>query len=90
MKLLALAAKDVGNKRPGQLPNPGRVGNDYTKELLEATLEQNEILLQILAKDTDIYFDDNDYRKLAKKTEPHISAQQERKQFRRRRAPGFA
>ncbi|MFD4928408.1 tape measure protein [Peribacillus butanolivorans] len=61
MKLLALAGKtvDKGNKRPGQLPNVGGSGegNNVLQKLLEATLEQTKVLLQLLSKDTDIYLD---------------------------------
>ncbi|MFI8495297.1 tape measure protein [Peribacillus butanolivorans] len=59
MKLLALAGKtvDKGNKSPGQLPNVGTggsEGNNVLQKLLEATLEQTKVLLQLLNKDTDI------------------------------------
>ncbi|WP_051405041.1 phage tail tape measure protein [Bacillus cihuensis] len=60
MKLLALAGKtiDTGNKRPSQLPNvSGSSGDDTLSKLLEATLEQTKVLLQLLNKDTDIYMD---------------------------------
>ncbi|MGG0284131.1 phage tail tape measure protein [Peribacillus butanolivorans] len=61
MKLLALAGKtvDKGNKRPGQLPNVGgsSEGNNVLQKLLEATLEQTKVLLQLLSKDTDIHLD---------------------------------
>ncbi|MFH0070687.1 tape measure protein [Peribacillus sp. NPDC056705] len=61
MKLLALAGKtvDKGNKRPGQLPNVGgsSEGNNVLQKLLEATLEQTQVLLQLLSKDTDIILD---------------------------------
>ncbi|MGE6379924.1 phage tail tape measure protein [Peribacillus muralis] len=56
MKLLALSGKtDKGNKRPEQLPKGtgGSEGNVLQK-LLEATLEQTQVLLQLLSKDTDI------------------------------------
>lgn len=61
MKLLALAGKtvDKGNKRPGQSPNVGgsSEGNNVLQKLLEATLEQTQVLLQLLRKDTDIILD---------------------------------
>ncbi|SHI02114.1 phage tail tape measure protein, partial [Virgibacillus chiguensis] len=64
MKLLALAGKDIqrnkqGNKRPSQLSDAtiSNDNKDYTKDLLDATLEQNNILMQILAKDNNVYLD---------------------------------
>ncbi|WP_349730456.1 hypothetical protein [Peribacillus frigoritolerans] len=60
MKLLALSGKtDKGNKRPGQSPNVGdsSEGNNVLQKLLEATLEQTQVLLQLLRKDTDIILD---------------------------------
>lgn len=62
MKLLALAGKtvDKGNKRPGQLPNvvtSNGEGENVLQRLLEATLEQTKVLLQLLSKDTDIILD---------------------------------
>lgn len=59
MKLLALAGKQIqGNKRPNQLPslNSGTDDNVLVK-LLEATMEQTQVLLQLLNKDTDIYLE---------------------------------
>ena len=54
MKLLALAGKDVGNnKRPNQLPNV----SNQNDALLQATIEQNNILTQILQKDTSVNID---------------------------------
>lgn len=65
MKLLALAGKDIGNKRPKQLPNPSGSGEDdnYLKQLLEATLEQNQILLKLLAKDPTLKIGDYEFTK---------------------------
>ncbi|MEC0301127.1 phage tail tape measure protein [Peribacillus frigoritolerans] len=62
MKLLALAGKtvDKGNKRPGQLPNLGTAsveGDNVLQKLLEATLEQTKVLLQLLSKDPNIILD---------------------------------
>ncbi|MGW6384184.1 hypothetical protein ACWF6R_24255, partial [Peribacillus butanolivorans] len=62
MKLLALAGKSIdgGNKRPNQLPNVGTggsEGNNVLQKLLEATLEQTQVLLQLLSKETDIILD---------------------------------
>ncbi|MFF2457628.1 tape measure protein [Peribacillus simplex] len=68
MKLLALAGKtvDKGNKRPGQLPNVGTSsgeGENVLQKLLEATLEQTKVLIQLLRKDTDIILDGNSVAK---------------------------
>ncbi|MED3710036.1 phage tail tape measure protein [Peribacillus frigoritolerans] len=62
MKLLALAGKTVDkeNKRPGQLPNVGTAsveGDNVLQKLLEATLEQTKVLLQLLSKDPNIILD---------------------------------
>jgi len=54
MKLLALAGKEIGNKRPSQLPN---VNTESDDRLLNAVLEQNEILMKLLEKDIDVYLD---------------------------------
>lgn len=60
MKLLALAAKKIGADK-GSFTRPsgmsGRGNNGY-KELLEATLEQNNILMQLLNKNQDLYMKD--------------------------------
>ncbi|USK48864.1 transglycosylase SLT domain-containing protein [Bacillus sp. CMF12] len=51
MKLLALAGHEImGNKRPQQLPNVSGGSNDNSllKDLLDATLQQNQILMRIL------------------------------------------
>src|SRR5699024_7169328 len=61
MKLLALAGKRIqGNKRPNQLPKTSGNGDNYSKELLNATLEQNEylnnvvdLLMKLLDKDLE-------------------------------------
>ncbi|SHI02540.1 hypothetical protein [Virgibacillus chiguensis] len=56
MALLALNAKD--SKTTVEVPAPsGNKSKDYTKDLLDATLEQNNILMQILAKDNNVYLD---------------------------------
>lgn len=69
--------------------SPNR-NNRYSEKLLNATLEQNEILMQLLEKDTDIVIGDKEIRKIGKEAELHITKQQQRKNFRRRRSPGFA
>lgn len=51
MKLIALAGREImGNKRPQQLPNVPGASNDNSllEKLLDATLQQNQILLKIL------------------------------------------
>ena len=67
MKLLALAGKEIGgNKRPNQLPSVGdshsEGENNELLQLLQATLEQNgqlqqvvELLTKILEKNPDVY-----------------------------------
>lgn len=51
MKLLALAGRDIsGNKRPSQFPNVGGHDDSVLKEILQATLQQNKILVGILQK----------------------------------------
>ncbi|TYS67058.1 hypothetical protein FZC76_16160 [Sutcliffiella horikoshii] len=53
MKLLALAGRDIsGNKRPSQLPNVGGHDNSTLNEILQATLQQNKILMGILQKES--------------------------------------
>lgn len=67
MKLLALAGRKLmGNNsgsitRPNQLPNvsSGAENNEsgMLASLLEATLQQNQILLKLLQKDSNVYLD---------------------------------
>lgn len=86
MKLLALAGRDIGNKRPGQLPNPG--GNDsFAEELLDAILDQNEILLAILKKDWTV---EADGRTIAEVVGPYIERVLEAKRMRKARGRGYA
>ncbi|MCR1834969.1 phage tail tape measure protein [Oceanobacillus caeni] len=87
MRLLALNGKSETKVR---IKSERSESKDYTQDLLNATLEQNKILMQLLAKDNNIYFGEKEYRELGKRTEPHITKQQQRKQFRQRRSPGFA
>src|SRR5699024_3281201 len=54
----------------------------YLKDLLSATLEQNQILTKLLKKDTDVILDSNS---LVMKLEPKLTNQQERKKNRMRR-----
>ncbi|WP_411842167.1 tape measure protein [Salinicoccus sp. HZC-1] len=53
MKLIALAGKDVGNKRPNQLPNVGG-SEDNDNDVVNALVEQNGILMKMLEKLTGI------------------------------------
>ncbi|WP_186819715.1 hypothetical protein, partial [Halolactibacillus halophilus] len=76
-KLLALLGKQA--TVPNQSIRQTSV-IDYTKELLTATLEQNELLTAILSKDNHTYLD-------GKQLEPVISSIQARKQFKRGRRP---
>lgn len=57
MKLLALAGKQIqGNKRPNQLPNVNNSNdNSVMSQLLDATLKQNQILMQLLQKNDNVY-----------------------------------
>lgn len=66
MKLLALAGKrvmgggkDSGITRPNQLPSVGGndKGNGVLEALLAATMKQNEILMQLLQKDSNVYME---------------------------------
>lgn len=67
MKLLALAGKriiggngDKGVTRPNQLPSVGGNASEdqsILKALLAATMKQNEILMQLLQKDSNVYVD---------------------------------
>ncbi|MEK4827822.1 phage tail tape measure protein [Niallia sp. FSL W8-0951] len=56
MKLLALAGKQIqGNKRPNQLPSVNSGDNSVMEQLLDATLKQNQILMQLLQKNDNVY-----------------------------------
>lgn len=65
MKLLALAGKQLMGKgsepiRPNQLPNTSSAGSEKAgvmEKLLAATMKQNEILMQLLGKDSNLYVD---------------------------------
>ncbi|WP_437828940.1 phage tail tape measure protein [Niallia taxi] len=79
MKLLALAGRKIqGNKRPNHLPS---VNNDISRkdehllqQLLNATIEQTKILLELLDKDMDVILDGTS---IAKKTYKDVSKYQE-------------
>ncbi|WP_182200088.1 phage tail tape measure protein [Paraliobacillus salinarum] len=73
-KLLALIGKQTTT--PNHSTRSTSVA-DYTKELLSATLKQNEILMQLLAKDNSPIID---ARSLGKGLEPVITETQNRKQ----------
>lgn len=73
MKLLALAGRDIGNKRPHQLPDVGEKDTGY-QEFINAILEQNqylqrtnEILMQLLNKDATIKIGDYEFKNYASK-----------------------
>ncbi|MGD7021783.1 phage tail tape measure protein [Rossellomorea vietnamensis] len=52
MKLLALAGRAIsGNKQPFQLPDVSKNDDATLNQLLEATLQQNSILMRILQKE---------------------------------------
>lgn len=86
MRLLAINGK---SEEPVTIN--GRSGdNRGIKELLNATLQQNEILMKLLAKDNDILIGDDEIKRLGKKSEPTVTAQQNRKTSRKRRGPRFA
>ena len=60
MKLIALASQKLAgkSKQTSELPNPGgSSGDGVMMKLLEATMEQNKILMRILKKDTDVILD---------------------------------
>src|SRR5699024_5201917 len=64
MKLLALAAKKIGADngsfaRPGNLTTKNNSDN-YLNKLLQATLEQNKLLMQLLEKDSNIIINKRD------------------------------
>jgi SLT domain-containing protein len=71
MKLLALAGRDIsGNKRPNQLPNiQSSDDTSILKDLLNATLQQNQILMGILQKNPSFNIDG---RELAYSISPHV------------------
>lgn len=63
MKLLALTGRMLGadsgkSKRPSSLPNVK--GGNESNALLDAVLKQNEILMKILNKDSNLYIDGDD------------------------------
>ncbi|WP_162632642.1 hypothetical protein [Paraliobacillus zengyii] len=74
-KLLALLGKQSNSS--GQTNRSTKTAVDYTKDLLNATLQQNEILMQLLAKDINPIIDS---RSLGKGLEPVITETQNRKQ----------
>src|SRR5699024_5788856 len=86
MKLLALTAKMLGadggdSKRPKSLPNVNTNNNDNGfKDLLNATLEQNQILMRLLNKNQDIYMQE---RLVGGILAPVIDEQLERDRIRR-------
>lgn len=81
MKLVALAAKKIGVEggsytRPSNLASPPQEKeNSYFQKLLAATLQQNQILMQLLQKDSNFIIND---RVLATEIEPVVTEIQER------------
>ncbi|WP_110928417.1 phage tail tape measure protein [Bacillus massiliglaciei] len=73
MKLLALAGKDIGNKRPNQLPSSSSSSaedNLNLANIIRLLQEQVELLTAILAKNPNLYVDGIP---LAKVLEPHLN-----------------
>lgn len=74
-KLLALNNKPSNPKSSSR--NKSKSDNGGLNQLLTATLEQNQILMQLLNKDTNLVMND---RVLATEVEPHVSEIQGRKE----------
>ena len=80
MKLLALAGKDIGNKRPNQMSAPYNPDNRILEKLEQQVAETKQavaLLAQILAKDTNVYLDP---RQIGKQVERYVTKQQNSKQ----------
>jgi tape measure domain-containing protein len=72
MKLIALAGKQVAakSKQTRELPNPSRSNDSSVMErLLEKTIEQNQILMELLNKDTDLHVDG---KKMTEALDPYM------------------
>lgn len=82
-KLLALLGKGAKDTLTLGASRSNNTNNPF-KELLDATMQQNEILLKLLAKDTNNYLDGN---VLANALEPRITQKQQRNQIRKGRRP---
>lgn len=64
MKLLALAGREItGNKRPHQMPSVNGSDDSIMVKLLDATLQQNQILMKILQKNPSANIDGWDLTK---------------------------
>ena len=61
MKLLAIVGKKLAgkSKQTREVASVGNIGNEISvmHELLDATLKQNQILMKLLNKDTNVYMD---------------------------------
>lgn len=75
MKLLALNGKGNESKVEVTRRSSSSKSDEHTKKLLEATLEQNNILMQILLKDNNVYLDS---RTLGRGIEPTVTEIQNR------------
>ncbi len=84
MALLALNAKDSKTTVEVPAPSSGNKSKDYTKDLLDATLEQNNILMQILAKDNNVYLDKKTF---AREIEPELTQLQKRNNYTKKMQP---
>jgi len=80
MKLLALVAKKIGYDDDVKISRASTNKNDGIKDLLNATLEQNEILMKLLNKNQDIYMQE---RLVGGILAPVIDEQLERDRIRR-------
>ncbi|MFD1335744.1 phage tail tape measure protein [Oceanobacillus iheyensis] len=66
-KLLALLGKGIRNTVTSGASRSNNNNNPF-KELLDATMQQNEILLQLLAKDSSIKIGDHEFKEYTSKT----------------------
>ena len=61
MKLLAIVGKKLAGKgkQTSQLPNVPNVsnGNEKQDQIIELLAKQNQILMKLLGKETDVYMD---------------------------------
>ena len=61
MKLLAIVGKKLAGKgkKTSQLPNVPNVsnGNEKQDQIIELLAKQNQILMKLLGKETDVYMD---------------------------------
>ncbi|GGN66732.1 phage tail tape measure protein [Oceanobacillus indicireducens] len=69
--------RGIGLKQPTHSTSLSTPASDGNSELANILIEQNEILIQILAKDSNVYLDS---RKLGRDLEPAITKRQKTKQ----------